>query len=150
MYRAAIMMRGSIVPCIFNKTLRLDSSDASPAAALTLVSTDIETMTQGIVQLHELWASFVEIGLATYLLQRQVGAACGVSVGFSFRQISLSLIATKYGIDNFSRSYHDDYCRHGSLHRQESSSMDFGVTATRSYNVRHPGKHQMAQALWSK
>lgn len=130
MYRAAIMMRGSIVPCIFNKTLRLDSSDVSPAAALTLISTDIETITQGIVQLHELWASLVEIGLGMYLLQRQVGAACGVSIGVSIRQIFPSLIAIRYGIVNFSHSYHHDYCRHGGLHGQESSSMDFGVTAT--------------------
>jgi len=58
------MMRGSIVPCIYRKTLLLDSSSVNPAAALTLISTDIETISQGIVQLHEVWAALVEISLA--------------------------------------------------------------------------------------
>ncbi|KAI9845011.1 MAG: hypothetical protein M1837_005155 [Sclerophora amabilis] len=82
-YRAAVMMRGSIVPCIYRKTLLLDSSDVSPAAALTLISTDVENITPGVVLLHEVWAGMVEIGLTMYLLERQVGAACGVPIGFA-------------------------------------------------------------------
>ncbi|KAF4311832.1 Metal resistance protein YCF1-like protein 2 [Botryosphaeria dothidea] len=82
-YRAASMMRGAIVPCIYNKTLRLDSSAVSSADALTLISTDIDTIVQGIVQLHETWGGLVEIGIAVYLIYRQLGAACAMPVAFS-------------------------------------------------------------------
>ncbi|GJN68101.1 hypothetical protein PLICBS_002144 [Purpureocillium lilacinum] len=85
-YRAATMMRGSIIPLVYEKSLILDSCSSAtfhPTAALTLVSTDIETITSGLVQIHETWSNLVEIGLAIYLLERQLGAACVMSVGFA-------------------------------------------------------------------
>ena len=85
-YRAATMMRGSLIPLIYQKSLLLDSSASSsfsPTAALTLVSTDIETITSGLVQVHETWSSLLEIGIAIYLLERQLGAACVMGVGFA-------------------------------------------------------------------
>ncbi|UNI16453.1 hypothetical protein JDV02_002885 [Purpureocillium takamizusanense] len=85
-YRAATMMRGSIIPLIYQKSLALDSCSTAtfhPTAALTLVSTDIETITSGLVQIHETWSNLVEIGLAIYLLERQLGVACVMSVGFA-------------------------------------------------------------------
>ncbi|KAL1619695.1 hypothetical protein SLS56_010027 [Neofusicoccum ribis] len=82
-YRAASMMRGSIVPCIYKKTLRLDLAEANSADALTLISTDIDTIVQGIVQLHETWGSLVEIGLSVYLIYRQLGAACAMPIAFA-------------------------------------------------------------------
>lgn len=81
MYRAAAMMRGCLVPSIFGKTLRIKSQTAKTAASLTLMSTDIENITGGIALMHELWASLIEASLATYLLGRQLGAACAVAVG---------------------------------------------------------------------
>ncbi|KYK57377.1 ABC transporter [Drechmeria coniospora] len=85
-YRAATMMRGSVIPLIYQKALLIDTSASStfnPTAALTLVSTDIETITQGLVQFHETWSNLLEIGLAIYLLERQLGAACVMGVGFA-------------------------------------------------------------------
>lgn len=80
MYRAATMARGALVPIIHDKTLALALSDANDAAALTLISTDIETITNGIVSLHELWATVVEIGIAVWLLERQLGVACVIPI----------------------------------------------------------------------
>lgn len=84
-YRAAILMRGSVVPLTYRKALRLDttSSNVNPSAALTLVSTDIETITNGIVQLHETWGSLIEIALSIYLIWRQLGAACAMPLALA-------------------------------------------------------------------
>ncbi|RFU80509.1 abc transporter [Trichoderma arundinaceum] len=85
-YRAVTMMRGSVIPLVYEKTLRVDSSSSStfsPTGALTLVSTDIETISGGIPQFHETWGNLIEIGLAIYLLERQLGAACVMGVGFA-------------------------------------------------------------------
>ncbi|KND86897.1 Canalicular multispecific organic anion transporter 2 [Tolypocladium ophioglossoides CBS 100239] len=85
-YRAATMMRGSLIPLVYQKSLLLDSSASStfsPTAALTLVSTDIETITSGLVQVHETWSNLVEIAIAIYLLERQLGAACVMGVAFA-------------------------------------------------------------------
>lgn len=84
------MMRGSVIPCIFRKTLRLQSSDINPAAALSLINTDIETVMQGVIFMHEVWAGLVEISIAVYLLYRQVGAACAIPVAFSVAVLIVS------------------------------------------------------------
>ena len=80
MYRLAVKMRGAMVSSIYRKTLELKSADTQPAAALTLVSTDIETATSGVIHLHEIWGDIVETALATYLLQRQLGWTCIIPI----------------------------------------------------------------------
>lgn len=80
------MMRGSLIPLIYEKTLHVDSTSSSrsnPSDTLTLVTTDIETISGGIMLFHETWSNLVEIGIAIYLLERQLGAACVMGVGFA-------------------------------------------------------------------
>ncbi|KAL7924395.1 multidrug resistance-like protein [Trichoderma austrokoningii] len=84
--RAVTMMRGSLIPLIYEKTLQVDSTSPSrstPSGTLTLVSTDIETISGGIMLFHETWSNILEIGIAIYLLERQLGAACVMGVGFA-------------------------------------------------------------------
>ncbi|KAI3540901.1 ABC transporter [Colletotrichum abscissum] len=84
--RAASMTRGSTTALVYRKALRLDltSPNVSPSAALTLVGTDSETISQGIMQLHEVWSGLVEIGIGIYLIYRQLGAACAMPVALVF------------------------------------------------------------------
>ncbi|KAI6782255.1 Leucinostatins biosynthesis cluster protein H [Emericellopsis cladophorae] len=85
-WRAATMMRGSVVPLIHDKAVVLDSSThtgLSHMGALTLISTDIETIVSGLTQLHETWSNVVELALSIYLLERQLGVSCVMSIGFS-------------------------------------------------------------------
>ncbi|KAG9258286.1 multidrug resistance-like protein [Emericellopsis atlantica] len=85
-WRAATMMRGSVVPLIHDKAVVLDSSTntgLSHMGALTLISTDIETIVSGLTQLHETWSNVIELALSIYLLERQLGVSCVMSIGFS-------------------------------------------------------------------
>ncbi|KAK0370729.1 ABC transporter [Colletotrichum limetticola] len=92
--RAASMTRGSTTALVYRKALRLDltSPDVSPSAALTLVGTDSETISQGIMQLHEVWSGLLEIGIGIYLIYRQLGAACAMPVALVF----VVLLATAF------------------------------------------------------
>jgi hypothetical protein len=40
------------------------------------MGTDVERIASGFRLIHEMWASLIEIGVAIYLLERQVGVAC--------------------------------------------------------------------------
>jgi hypothetical protein len=40
------------------------------------MGTDVERVCTSIRLLHECWASIIEVGVAIYLLQRQVSLAC--------------------------------------------------------------------------
>ncbi|KAK1579629.1 ABC transporter [Colletotrichum navitas] len=85
-YRAASVMRGGIIGLVYQKSLRLDTTtpDVSPEGALTLVTTDVETITQGVVYLHDIWGAFVEIAVGIYLIYRQLGSACAMPVAIVF------------------------------------------------------------------
>ncbi|KZL81674.1 abc transporter [Colletotrichum incanum] len=85
-YRAATVMRGSIIGLVYQKSLRLDTTvpDVSPEGALTLVTTDIENITQGVVYLHDIWGAFVEMAVGIYLIYRQLGSACAMPVAIVF------------------------------------------------------------------
>ena len=65
--------RGSLVAVIYDKTLKLNTNDYTENAALTLMSTDVERIA---VSLQNIWASVVDVSIAIYLLQKQIGVAC--------------------------------------------------------------------------
>ena len=70
------MLRGALISAVYTKTIEISITALDNAAAVTLMSADVETIVRGLREVHELWASAVQIALATWLLQRQLGAAC--------------------------------------------------------------------------
>ena len=70
------MMRGLLISAIYKRALEISTVAVDTKAAVTLMSADVETIQRGLRQFHDLWASVIEVGLATYLLQREVGYAC--------------------------------------------------------------------------
>lgn len=59
------------------------SPDMKPAAALTMMNTDIETIVAGVHHIHELWGSIVEIAIADFLIYKQLGAACAMPLSLA-------------------------------------------------------------------
>jgi ATP-binding cassette, subfamily C (CFTR/MRP), member 1 len=43
---------------------------------LTLMGTDVDRVLVGFRSIHEVWASLLEMGIAVYLLERQLQVAC--------------------------------------------------------------------------
>lgn len=85
-YRTITMVRGGLVSLIYRKTSALSLRDVDPAASMTLMSADVERIVQGWQTMHEIWANVVEVGVAIYLLERQLGVACVVPVAVSIRK----------------------------------------------------------------
>jgi len=82
------MFRGSLVALLFDKTLRLNTTTVSDAAALTLMSADIDRIGTGLRELHELYSSWIELALALWLLKRLLGVAMAASTIFVTRMAS--------------------------------------------------------------
>lgn len=72
-YQLLTMYRGGLASLVFKKTLRLEASSVRDSAPVTLMSTDIESIVMSGDAIHDIWASFIEIPLAIYLLYRNVG-----------------------------------------------------------------------------
>lgn len=69
------MARGCLVSAVYEKTNELQSHFGDDAAAITLMSTDIERVTAGLEKMHGFWANILQILLGYWLLQRRLGSA---------------------------------------------------------------------------
>lgn len=47
------------------------------------MGTDVERISQSFVVLHEIWATFLEVAIAIWLLERQLSVACVAPVALS-------------------------------------------------------------------
>ena len=73
-------MRGGLISMLYNKAVDIPLADVDTASSLTLMSADIERIVTGMQTSHEIWANVVEVGIAIYLLERQLGVACTIPV----------------------------------------------------------------------
>ncbi|KAI3544155.1 hypothetical protein CABS03_04960 [Colletotrichum abscissum] len=69
------MARGILASAVYRKTTVISLSAADDSAALTLMNADVERVKNGFQPIHEYWANTIEVALACWLLQRQIGAA---------------------------------------------------------------------------
>ena len=67
------MFRGGLVSLIYAKSLELPIGAYKDAAALTLMSADVDRIALYAESILQLWAYFIEIGIGMFLLERQVG-----------------------------------------------------------------------------
>lgn len=74
--RCVTQVRGGLVSLLYNKTAELRIGTVDPTASLTLMSSDIQRMTETLTLVHDLWCSVIEIGIAMFLLYLDLGAAC--------------------------------------------------------------------------
>ena len=82
-YRTITKARAGLVSLIYRKTGTVDIRDLDPASSVTLMGADIERIVYGWQTMHEIWANAIEVGVAVYLLERQLGIACVVPVAVS-------------------------------------------------------------------
>ena len=92
-YRAITMARGGLISMLFAKTSSLKANAVDPAQSLTLMSADIERIWNGWQTMHEIWANIIEIALAIYLLDRQLGPACAIPLAVAISKSDIRLRA---------------------------------------------------------
>ncbi|KAM0531400.1 hypothetical protein ACHAQF_007900 [Verticillium nonalfalfae] len=73
--RAQQMARGCLSAAIYKKTTEAKLANAGEAAAVTLMSTDTDRVIQGFHQLHDFWASPIEVAIGCWFLQRELGTS---------------------------------------------------------------------------
>lgn len=69
------MIRGTLINAVYSQTLDLSITSLDESAAVTLMSSDVERICEAILPIHGVWAGPIEIGLAIWLLQKEVGFA---------------------------------------------------------------------------
>jgi len=95
-YRGITMVRGILVTMLYKKASSLSLNEANPANSLTLMSADVERITNGWQTMHEIWGNTCEIGLAIFLLERQLGISCVVPVCVALVALVGSLVTMSF------------------------------------------------------
>jgi ATP-binding cassette, subfamily C (CFTR/MRP), member 1 len=88
------MMRGGLISMLFNKASDVALIGVDTASSLTLMSADIERIVTGMQTGHEIWSNSIEVALAIYLLERQLGVACAIPIGVAVGVYSLLLLGS--------------------------------------------------------
>ena len=82
-------MRGALVSLIYQKVTDAATRDAAAPSVVTLIETDVERICESWeFVVTDLWASVLQLGVAVYLLQRQIGAVCIAPVILTLRKYS--------------------------------------------------------------
>ncbi|KAJ5642139.1 hypothetical protein N7490_006139 [Penicillium lividum] len=75
-YRFVTCVRGSLVSLIYSKTVDLSITALDESVAVTLMSSDVQSICLGLEYINDFWAVPLELTIALYLLARQLGVAC--------------------------------------------------------------------------
>lgn len=73
--RSTFIVRSVLVDAVYRKTTTAKASAADDAQSLTLMSTDVERIRQGMFQVHDIYSVPIQVGVSCFLLYRQLGAA---------------------------------------------------------------------------
>ncbi|MCJ1399110.1 hypothetical protein MMC11_002312 [Xylographa trunciseda] len=95
-YRFVTSTRGSLVSMIYNKTVDLSITAIDESIAITLMSSDTEAICHGFETINELWAVPIELGLALWLLERQLGLAFSAPATVAIIAATAISIMAKY------------------------------------------------------
>ncbi|KNG46388.1 canalicular multispecific organic anion transporter 1 [Stemphylium lycopersici] len=93
-FRFITQMRGGLISMLYNKATDVALTNVDTASSLTLMSADVERIVTGMETGHEIWSNSLEIALAMYLLERQLGAACAIPIGIAVLSLLGSIGAT--------------------------------------------------------
>ena len=69
------LLRAFLISAIYRKTNDLPHVGDGDSAAVTLMGADVERIYTGLRFMHEVWANTIQIALAAWMLQRQLGLA---------------------------------------------------------------------------
>ncbi|KAF2713300.1 P-loop containing nucleoside triphosphate hydrolase protein [Pleomassaria siparia CBS 279.74] len=80
-HRMRTMMRSILVTETFITATKARIGTGDDSAALTLMSTDIERIRIGFRQLHDIWASVVQVALCAWMLNSRLGVVFVAPIG---------------------------------------------------------------------
>ncbi|KAJ5806253.1 uncharacterized protein N7503_003855 [Penicillium pulvis] len=82
-FRFVTSVRGSLISIIYSKTVDLSVTALDESVAVTLMSSDVQSICDGFQLINDLWGVPLELVIVIYLLSRQIGVAAVVPVFFS-------------------------------------------------------------------
>ncbi|RAH67283.1 putative ATP-binding cassette transporter [Aspergillus aculeatinus CBS 121060] len=95
-FRFVTSARGSLISIIYAKTLDLDITALDESVAVTLMSSDVQSICNGLQLIHDLWAVPLELAIVVYLLAQEIKMAAIVPAGLAIFCTAAILSMAKY------------------------------------------------------
>lgn len=76
LHRLLAQVRGATVTAVHSHALRLSSDKLHDAAALTLITADVQRLNSSLQQVDGIFAAPFEVAIAVFLLEQQIGLSC--------------------------------------------------------------------------
>lgn len=86
------ILRGNLMTQIFQESLKGEIVESNHLAPLTLMSTNIDRIVDGLIWVQESIVAIPQLGVALWLLQRQVGLGAIGPVVVSAKAVDESLL----------------------------------------------------------
>ncbi|KAH8896000.1 putative ABC transporter [Thozetella sp. PMI_491] len=97
LHRFTTMTRGTLIALVYRKTLKISIATVDDSDALTLMSTDVERIVQGLFGLYECWSTAIQVAIAAWLLQREIGISFFFPIVLCFACAFIALSLTVIG-----------------------------------------------------
>lgn len=88
--RTKTMFRGATISLIYSRALDIQDGLYDQSASITLMSTDTDRVALAIHNLNEVWARIIEVGVAIFLLARQLGWVAVIPLVIVIRKLDKS------------------------------------------------------------
>ncbi|KAK7450770.1 ABC transporter [Colletotrichum acutatum] len=75
-FRFATRLRGGLIALLYRHAVRTREVDMGEITAVTLMGADVERIFGAMSMFHSVWASLLDIAMASWLLGRQLSLAC--------------------------------------------------------------------------
>ncbi|KAI0160936.1 ABC transporter [Hypoxylon sp. FL1284] len=98
-FRFTTRVRGGLIALVYDRALDKRAADDDEITAMTLMSTDVERISNGISRFHKTWSSLVDIIIACWLLGLQMSVACLAPI-----ILVLAFIAVTYKVSKGART----------------------------------------------
>lgn len=69
-------MRAGLTALVYQEALEIRTFEQGQVTAMAILGADLPQIVAGLQMLHEIWASLVDVVIATWLLQRALSLAC--------------------------------------------------------------------------
>lgn len=136
------MIRGAVVGLINNKSLSQQSNAHDDGRAVTLMSTDAESVEQAASMFHETWAQVVEVALGMAMLARQVGWAFPVPLIIIFCELLGPSPSAQHQAANILRSLLQNESISGQKPPGHAKGLDGGYPETHRHDHIHACFHE--------
>lgn len=74
--RGLAMLRSTLISAIYSRSTLLRTGDVDDSAAVTLMSSDVDAIIRAWRQLHDIWATLIQVPVTVWLLSTHIGWAC--------------------------------------------------------------------------